>query len=67
MRKPTKRNAGVASRVQKTAELARVSERYVRMVINGDRENEEVMRIYMFLNEGENKLLKAAKELVPFG
>ena len=55
-----------AAFVQKTAELGGVSERYVRMVINGDRTNEDVFSTYMFLAEGTNKLLQAAKAHVQF-
>lgn len=66
MEKNNKREAFKASLAQKTARIARVSTRYVRMVINGDRENQQVMSVYMQLLEGENKLLAQVKELVPF-
>jgi hypothetical protein len=66
MEKKRKRNAINAARVQKTAELTGLGERYIRMVIVGDRENKDVMQIYMFLAEGENELLKEARELVSF-
>lgn len=55
-----------AARVHRVAEMAGVSKRYVRMVIKGKRENEQVLRAYMELAEGENALLEAVKELVPF-
>jgi hypothetical protein len=66
MNKTIKREAWKASLAQKTAKICRVSVRFVRMVINGERENEHVMQVYMKLMEGENKLLKAVSELVPF-
>ena len=66
MEKINKRSAWKASLAQKTAKTCQVSERYVRMVINGDRENQDVMNVYMKLWEGENKLLASVKELVGF-
>jgi hypothetical protein len=61
-----KRDAVLTSRVKKTAEITGVSNRYVRMVINGEYRNEDVLSTYMFIQEGENKLLREAKLLVPF-
>ena len=61
-----KRNASTATKVQKVAQMAGKSRRYVYMVINGERNNDEIFRAYMMLTEGENKLLKAVKELVHF-
>ncbi len=61
-----KRDAVLTSRVKKTAEITGVSNRYVRMIINGERQNEDVLSTYMFIQEGENKLLREAKLLVPF-
>jgi len=66
MDKIVKRDAFHAGLVQKTAETCRVSKRYVRMVINAERESQPVMDTYMTLLEGNNKLLKQVKELVPF-
>lgn len=65
MDKKRKRSAKMAARVQNTAELTGFSTDYVYAVISGERDNEEIMITYMFLYEEENKLLKAAKELVP--
>lgn len=65
MDKKRKRSAKVAARVQNVAELTNYSTDHVYAVISGDAENEEIMTTYMFLYEEENKLLKAAKELVP--
>jgi hypothetical protein len=61
MDKRAKRESWRASLVQKTAKTTGFSTRYVRMVINGDRENQTVMGIYMTLQEGENTLLKNVK------
>ena len=66
MEKIGKRYSWKASLAQKTSQLTHVSPRYVRMVINGERENAQVMDVYMRLLEGENKLLAQVKELVPF-
>ena len=66
MEKNNKRDAWKASLAIKTAQITHVSPRYVRMVINGDRENQDVMNVNMTLMEGENKLLKTVRELVPF-
>lgn len=52
--------------VKETALTCGVNERYVRYVINGERENETVMSTYMALAEGSNKLLDEVKKLVPF-
>lgn len=65
-RKMRKRNAKTAARVQHTAELTGYGTDYVYKVINGERENEEIMQTYMMLYEGENKLLQSVKELLPF-
>lgn len=54
-----------ATRVKRTADLAGVSESTVYKVISGDRVNEEVLSIYMQLEEGENLLVEAVKKAVP--
>lgn len=66
MNKPSVRDSEVATRVKRTAELAGVTERYVYLVISGERNNENVLGIYMQLQEGESLLLQAVKELIPF-
>ena len=55
-----------AAKIKRTAELVGVSQRFVNYVLNGERESEDVMAVFMELQEGENKLLKAVKELLPF-
>lgn len=67
---PTERNTERAAIIKKTARISGVSERYVRMVMNGERENESVMNTFMTLQEQtieieDNLLLKAVNELVP--
>ena len=66
MEKPKKRDTVKAARIKKTAELTGVSDRSVRRVINGDQDNPTVMQVYLELEEGENALLTAVKQLVPF-
>lgn len=61
MEKKIKRESWQASLVRKTADLTGFSERYVRMVINGERDNQLVMNTYMTLWEGENTLLETVK------
>ncbi|RXK57692.1 hypothetical protein ESA94_19390 [Lacibacter luteus] len=63
---PIKRDSEIATRVKKIAELTGFSRRYVYMVINSDRHNEDVMSLYMQLQEKENALLLEVKKLVPF-
>lgn len=46
-----------------TAELCDCTPRYVRMVINGERENEKVFETYMALAQGTNTLVNAVKNL----
>ncbi len=47
-----------------TADLYDETARYVNMVRNGERNDSEIMSMVMFLTEGHNKLIEAAKELV---
>ena len=59
-----------AAIIKKTARINGVSDRYVRMVMENERENENVVFVFMTLKEGiqkleDNLLLKAVKELVP--
>lgn len=61
-----KRCALTASKIKLTAKLTGVSDRQVRRVINGDSRNEDVLSTFMFLQEGENELVKQAALLVPF-
>ena len=42
-----------------------VSVRYVRYVINGERQNEKIMETYMEILEQDNKLLEAVRKAVP--
>lgn len=66
MRYPKKRDTIRAARVLKTATTMGVSQRYVQMVLNGERENSEVMEVFMEISEGEDALLAEVKKLVPF-
>ena len=66
MEKTQRRDTIRAARVKRTAEIVGVSERYVNMVLEGERENEEVMIAFMELKEGENLLVESVKKLVPF-
>lgn len=66
MEKNIKRDAIGAATVIRTAEITGVSERYVRYVLDGKRNNEEVLTVYMELMDGQNKLMQAVKQLVPF-
>jgi len=55
-----------AELVKKTASITKKSESMVYRVIAGERENEDVLSVYMFLLQGGNKLVEEAKKLVPF-
>lgn len=63
------RDAENAAIVKRVADIHGVSERYVNMVRNGERENEAIMNSYMELKESiheKSALLKAVNTLVPF-
>jgi hypothetical protein len=55
-----------AARIERTAQLHGVSKRYVRLVLQGERNNEDVFATYMTYAEQENKLLDVVRRLVPF-
>jgi hypothetical protein len=55
-----------AARVLKTSKVTGVSQRQVQRVIEGSRMNENVLSVFMKLEEGENLLLEAVKQAVPF-
>lgn len=58
-----KKNREVASIV---AGIHGVSSRYVRMVMNGDEDNEKVFSTVMQYLEGKNLLIETIKETIPF-
>ena len=66
MKKPNKRSAENAFRVQRVAEITGLKPNSVEKIIRGDRENEEVFTTYMELLERDNALLDEVKKLVPF-
>ncbi len=66
MEKTKKRNTLQAAMVQRVADICKLTPRQVRRVIKGDSKNEDVLRIYMELQEGENELIKHIKEIIPF-
>jgi hypothetical protein len=47
------------------AQLHGVTPRYVRMVINGERENEEITQTYIDYEQKRNKLIQHLQKLVP--
>lgn len=47
------------------AQIHNVSPRYVRYVLNGDRENKKILATYMEIVEQDNLLLEAVKKAVP--
>ena len=51
--------------VKRTADIHRVSKRYVYMILDGERENEEIFSTYMELLEGSNALIELVKKAVP--
>ena len=66
MAKTKTRDAIRAARVIKTAEIVGGTTNYVNKVLACERDSEEVMVVYMSLQEGENKLLESVKKLIPF-
>lgn len=60
--KPITKRRDVAALV---AQIHGVSERYVRYVVAGERENEKIMESYMTIIEQDNKLLQAVRKAVP--
>lgn len=63
--KTKRRDIIKAARVRKTADLTGVSQRHVQRVIEGSRMNDNVLTVFMKIEEGENQLLEAVKNLVP--
>ena len=66
MQKNKKRDAEKTARVVKIARISKLSTDTVYKVLKGDRENNKVLEAYMMYAEGENKLLEAVKQMVPF-
>ena len=66
MRKMSKRDTIRAARIQKVAESLGKTPRYIRMVLSGDRENNQVLPLMMEMLERENALLEEVKKLIPF-
>lgn len=58
-----RRNTETASEI---AAKFGVSPAYVRMVINGERENESILTAAIVYMEGKNELLEEIDKLVPF-
>ncbi|MDP1810570.1 MAG: hypothetical protein Q8K66_04115 [Sediminibacterium sp.] len=65
MKKKRNRDTVRAAIIIKTARIVGVSERQVNRVLNGDQQNEEVVLVFMELSEGETKLVKEVRKLVP--
>lgn len=61
-----KKNVRRYSIIEETAEVVKKSKRYVRMVMDGDRENEKIVEVFMAISDGRKELLEAVKQLVPF-
>ena len=66
MIKPNKIDVSRAATIKETAQLVGVSQHYVRMILNGKRENDKIMEVFMEITEGKNLLLQEVKKLVPF-
>lgn len=54
------------AQVKKTAKLLGVSQRYVNMILDGDRKSEDVLAVFMEIADGENKLLREVEKILPF-
>jgi len=66
MEKTTTRDIERAALINKTADMAGVTTRSVRRVLDGDQKNDKVLDAFMMLEEGENLLVQAVKELIGF-
>lgn len=58
-----RKNTETASTI---ADIAGVTPRYVRMILNGDKDNQAILDAAIIYEEGKNKLLEEVKKLVPF-
>ena len=65
-RKERIRDVRRAARVLNLAELAGVSTRQVRYVLDGVKTNHAIIEGYLMLERLDNQVLQAVKELVPF-
>lgn len=64
--KTNKRDIERAAIIKKTADIHKLSKRQIRRILACENENKEVLETFMFLSEGQNKLVEAAKQLVKF-
>lgn len=48
------------------ANIARKTPAYVRMVMNGDRENQDILTATILYEQEKSKLIQKIKKLVPF-
>lgn len=46
------------------ADIMGVTADYVRKVINGDRENEDILAVYMELKQGKSRLVEAVRHAI---
>jgi hypothetical protein len=66
MEKKGNRDTVRAAKIKLTSEIVRVSDRQVQRVLNAERVNEKVVSVYMYLDEGMDKLVKEAQRICPF-
>jgi hypothetical protein len=65
MGKPNRRGKRRSDTATIVAELKGVTPRYVRMIRNGERENEEILATLIDLEQGQSKLIKELTRIVP--
>lgn len=65
MPKPTKKQVKRRDVARLVAQVHGVTPRYVRMVMNGERENEAIMDTFMEIVEQDNMLLEAIQKAAP--
>ncbi|MGQ0738254.1 MAG: hypothetical protein ACT4OJ_04270 [Bacteroidota bacterium] len=66
LKKQTGRRKPQEEIVSILAEKYSVSERYVQMVISGDKKSEAILEDYVSYKEANNLLLEEVKRVVPF-
>jgi len=61
-----KRDVCRAANVIDAARVIGVSQRQGQRILAGEQQNEVFVDVFMFLQEGKNLLIEAAKNIVPF-
>ena len=66
MKSNIKRDTRRAATILDTAEVMGVSPNHVQKILRMDRENDQVVNVFMELTERKNLLIEEVKKLIPF-